>query len=59
MRENELWRRVVDSGDERAIGELNDHVDRVIRHAARTATDRRDAEDAVAVAFPKALALRA
>lgn len=52
MRENELWRRVVDSGDERALGELYDlHVDRAFRHAARTAIDRRDAEDAVAVAF--------
>ncbi len=52
MRENELWRRVVDSGDERALGELYDlHVNRAFRHAARVATDRRDAEDAVAVAF--------
>ncbi len=52
MRESELWRRVVDSADERALGELYDlHVDRAYRHALRLAADRRDAEDAVAVAL--------
>lgn len=52
MDEAGLWRRVVADGDERALGALYErHVDRVFRHAARLASDRRDAEDATAVAF--------
>ncbi|KTS87565.1 hypothetical protein NS183_10385 [Microbacterium testaceum] len=52
MDEAGLWRRVAADGDERALGDLYErHVDRVFRHAARLASDRRDAEDATAVAF--------
>ncbi|MDQ1075696.1 RNA polymerase sigma factor (sigma-70 family) [Microbacterium testaceum] len=52
MDEAGLWRRVAADGDERALSELYErHVDRVFRHAARLASDRRDAEDATAVAF--------
>ncbi|CAI9386730.1 RNA polymerase sigma factor [Microbacterium sp. T2.11-28] len=52
MRDSELWRLIVEDGDERALAELYEcHVDRVFRHAARLAGDRRDAEDATAVAF--------
>ncbi|BAJ75213.1 DNA-directed RNA polymerase specialized sigma subunit, sigma24 homolog [Microbacterium testaceum StLB037] len=52
MDEAELWRRVTADGDDRALSALYErHVDRVFRHAARLASDRRDAEDATAVAF--------
>jgi RNA polymerase sigma-70 factor (ECF subfamily) len=52
MGDTELWRRVVGDDDERALAELYElHVDRVFRHAVRLAGDRRDAEDATAVAF--------
>lgn len=52
MDESELWGRVVEGGDARALGEVFElHADRLFRHAARLADDRRDAEDAVAVAF--------
>ncbi len=52
MDEAELWRRVTADGDDRALSALYErHVDRVFRHAARLASDRRDAEDATALAF--------